>query len=129
MLASDNDPLAVGIAGDNARKNERGTAVARADGARLRPSEPRQIAADLLLANLLERALYHLAPERDAPCVEAGGTAILSGLTETQARAIEARSRAFGFIRQKQIILDGWTSLRAKPSQRPRGRRLIGAPL
>jgi ribosomal protein L11 methyltransferase len=40
-----------------------------------------------------------------------GGTAILSGLTETQARAIEARTRAHGFTLEKRIILEGWTTL------------------
>jgi ribosomal protein L11 methylase PrmA len=37
--------------------------------------------------------------------------AILSGLTQTQARTFEARMSSFGFIRKKRIILDGWTSL------------------
>jgi ribosomal protein L11 methylase PrmA len=43
--------------------------------------------------------------------VTGGGTAILSGLTQTQARGIEARTRAFGFILEKRVILDGWTTL------------------
>ncbi len=43
--------------------------------------------------------------------VKSGGMAILSGLTETQARGIEARTSAFGFILEKRIILDGWTTL------------------
>ena len=43
--------------------------------------------------------------------VRPGGLAILSGLTQTQARTIEARMSSFGFIRKKRIILDGWTSL------------------
>jgi ribosomal protein L11 methyltransferase len=63
-----------------------------------------------VLANLLERALHDLAPifaEHVAP----GGTAILSGLTETQARGVEARYRAHGFALEKRIILDGWTTL------------------
>ena len=73
-------------------------------------AELRPARADLLLANLLERALYDLAPEM-ARHVRPGGIAILSGLTQTQARAIEARTSSFGFIRKKRIILDGWTSL------------------
>ncbi|HBH40540.1 MAG TPA: hypothetical protein DDW26_01315 [Rhizobiales bacterium] len=39
------------------------------------------------------------------------GTAILSGVTQTQARGIEARYSAFGFSLKKRIILDGWTTL------------------
>jgi hypothetical protein len=40
-----------------------------------------------------------------------GGVAILAGLAEPQARAIEARTRAHGFTLKKRIVLDGWTTL------------------
>ena len=63
-----------------------------------------------MLANLLERALYDLTPEL-ARHIRPGGTAILSGLTQTQARAIEARTRVHGFAIKKRIILDGWATL------------------
>ena len=66
--------------------------------------------ADLVLANLLERALYDLAPAF-AQSVAAGGRAILSGLTETQARGIAARYLSLGFAMEKRFILDGWTTL------------------
>jgi ribosomal protein L11 methyltransferase len=39
------------------------------------------------------------------------GSAILSGLTQDQARGIEARYRALGFTLEKRIVLDGWTTL------------------
>jgi ribosomal protein L11 methyltransferase len=110
VIASDNDPVAVAIAGDNARSNcaRSLVRVVRAEGF----AHPllRQLQADLVLANLLERALYHLAPVL-AQRVASGGTAILSGLTETQARSIEARTRAHGFAMEKRIILDGWATL------------------
>ena len=64
----------------------------------------------ILFANLLERALYALAPQL-ARHVAPAGIAMLSGLTETQARAIEARTRAHGFVLKKRIILEGWTTL------------------
>jgi ribosomal protein L11 methyltransferase len=110
VMASDSDPLAVTIAADNARKNGVGplVSVLRARGfAHLRLS---RVQADLVLANLLERALHDLAPifaEHVAP----GGTAILSGLTQTQARGTEARYRAYGFTLKSRIVLDGWTTL------------------
>ncbi len=63
-----------------------------------------------MLANLLERALYDLAPAF-AQHVAPGGRAILSGLTETQARAIEARTRALASPWKSEFILDGWTTL------------------
>ena len=110
VLASDEDRLAAAIAADNARKNRAGTLVSVVTAQGFAHPSLRQIAADLLLANLLERALYSLAPEL-ARRVKGGGIAILSGLTRTQARTIEARTSAFGFILEKRIILDGWTTL------------------
>ncbi|MET0870632.1 MAG: 50S ribosomal protein L11 methyltransferase, partial [Methyloceanibacter sp.] len=110
IVASDNDPIAAATAADNARKN--GVAslvrVVTADGfghPRLRRAK-----ADLLFANLLERALYALAPQLRRHVAQ-GGIAVLSGLTETQARAVEARTRAHGFVLKKRIILEGWTTL------------------
>jgi ribosomal protein L11 methyltransferase len=110
VLASDEDEVAVGIAADNARKNRAGTLVSVVTATGFAHPRLRRIEADLLLANLLERALSSLAPEL-ARRVTGGGTAILSGLTQTQARGIEARTRAFGFILEKRVILDGWTTL------------------
>jgi ribosomal protein L11 methyltransferase len=69
----------------------------------------RSTTPDLVLANLLERALYDLAPTL-ARHVSPKGRAILSGLT-AQARGIEARYAAHGFILEKRIIFEGWTSL------------------
>lgn len=110
ILASDNDRVAVMTAADNARLN--GVApllrVLQARGF-LHPLLW-HCRADLVLANLLERALYDLAPAF-ARHVAPGGTAILSGLTHTQARAIEARTRGHGFILEKRIVLDGWATL------------------
>ena len=110
VLASDSDRLAVSIAGGNARENEAGPLLRVLSARGFAHAELRPVAADLLLANLLELALYDLAPEVMRH-VRPGGLAILSGLTQTQARTIEARMSSFGFIRKKRIILDGWTSL------------------
>lgn len=110
VLASDEDRLAAVIAADNARKNRAGTLMSAVTARGFAHPSLRQLAADLLLANLLERALYSLAPEL-ARRVKGGGVAILSGLTLTQARTIEARNSAFGFILEKRIVLDGWTTL------------------
>ena len=63
VLASDEDRLAAAIAADNARKNRAGTLVSVVTAQGFAHPSLRQIAADLLLANLLERALYSLAPE------------------------------------------------------------------
>jgi ribosomal protein L11 methyltransferase len=110
VRASDNDLIAVATARDNARKNAVAPLVRVVQATGFAHPKLRQAAPDLVLANLLERALHELAPilaRRIAP----GGRAILSGLTNAQARGIEARYAAHGFIREKRIILDGWTTL------------------
>jgi ribosomal protein L11 methyltransferase len=110
VLASDCDPIAVSIASGNARANCAAPLlrVYRAEGF-LHPCLWRA-KAELVMANLLERALYDLAPAL-ARHVAPGGRAILSGLTETQARSIEARTGGHGFALERRIILDGWATL------------------
>jgi ribosomal protein L11 methyltransferase len=110
VIASDNDPVAAATATDNARKNGVGShlTVVTADG--FGHPRLRRVKADLLFANLLERSLYALAPQLRRHVAPAG-IAVLSGLTETQARVIEARTRAHGFVLKKRIILEGWTTL------------------
>jgi ribosomal protein L11 methyltransferase len=110
VTASDSDPLATAIAADNAQKNGVGPLVSVLKARGFAHRLLNRVQADLVLANLLERALHDLAPilaEHVAP----GGTAILSGLTETQARGTEARCRAYGFTMKNRIVLDGWTTL------------------
>jgi ribosomal protein L11 methyltransferase len=110
VTASDSDPLAVAIAGENARKNGVKPLVTSIKAQGFVHPRLRRCKVDLLLANLLERAHYNLAPAYASHLAQ-GGTAILSGLLETQARAIEARTRAHGFALKKRIILEGWTTL------------------
>jgi ribosomal protein L11 methyltransferase len=110
ILASDADPIATAIAADNARKNHAGPLVRTRTAPGFAHPCLRHISADLLLANLLERALYALAPQLSRR-VKPGGAAILSGLTQTQARTIEARNSTFGFIVEKRVTLDAWTTL------------------
>jgi ribosomal protein L11 methyltransferase len=110
VTASDSDRLAVAIAAGNARTNGVKPLVSVLEARGFFHPRLWRCKAELMLANLLERALYDLAPAfvRRIP---QGGTAILSGLTETQARGIEARTRAHGFVVEKRIILDGWATL------------------
>ncbi len=108
--ASDSDPLAVTIAAENARVNAVGPRVSAFKARGFGPPRLRCHKAELVLANLLESALYELAPAF-AQSVAPGGRAILSGLSETQARGIEARYLSLGFAMEKRFILDGWTTL------------------
>ena len=110
MLASDNDPLAVAIAADNARKNGVKPLVRVLKASGFGYPDLSRVKPDLVLANLLARALHDLAPAMSQHIAQRG-TAILSGVTQTQARGIESRYSAFGFSLKKRIILDGWTTL------------------
>ena len=62
VTASDSDPLAVQIAAENARMNGVGPLVGSLKAHGFEHPRLRGHKADLVLANLLERALYDLAP-------------------------------------------------------------------
>jgi ribosomal protein L11 methyltransferase len=110
VLATDNDPVAVAIAADNARKAGVGSQVRAFEADGLANPQLTCRKPDLILANLLARPLYRLAPAM-ARSLAFGGIAILSGLTAEQARPIEARYLAHGCTKEKRIILDGWATL------------------
>jgi ribosomal protein L11 methyltransferase len=108
--ASDSDPIAVRTASENARLNAAGTLLQTLQAWGFGHPRLRNSGADLVFANLVENVLYRLAPDF-ARYLAPGARAILSGLTETQARGIEARYRSLGFAMEKRFILDGWTTL------------------
>jgi ribosomal protein L11 methyltransferase len=111
VLASDIDPLAARVAGDNARLNGSGdrvqaihaTGFSAPQFARFRPF-------DLVLANILANPLrqmatsmaWHLAPS---------ALVILSGLLPHQAQSVIAAYRARGLVLERQIGIEGWSSL------------------
>jgi ribosomal protein L11 methyltransferase len=111
VLATDIEPWSVRVARDNARRNQLGHKLRfrLADGWRnrfVRAAAP----FNLVLANILARPLClmarglaaHLAP---------GGTAILSGLLQTQARAVEAAHRRRGLRLEGRVQEGPWTTL------------------
>ncbi len=110
VVATDNDPVAVAIAADNARKAGVAQQVHAVVAEGFAHPALRRIRPDLILANILARPLSGLAPAM-AKSLLPGGLAILSGLTAAQGRAIEARYCGLGFTLEKRIILDGWATL------------------
>jgi len=110
VIATDNDPVAVRIAEENAAKAGVSQSVHAfvADG--LSHPKLRRLAPDLIVANILARPLYDLAPDM-ARVVPPGGYVLLSGVTEDQARATTARFASLGFALEKRILLDGWAAL------------------
>jgi len=110
VLASDNDPVAVAVAAANARANCAWPSVRAVTGEGFAHPYLRGMKPDLVLANLLARALHDLAPDF-ARHLSARATAILSGITQDQSRGIEARYRTQGFVLKKRILIDGWMTL------------------
>jgi ribosomal protein L11 methyltransferase len=110
VVASDADAKAVAVAVANARKNGVARFVRVVQAAGLAHPRLRRLHADLLLANLAPPALLALASSF-ARHVVPGGIAVLSGIEQADARRVEARYRAAGFILKSRILLDGWTTL------------------
>lgn len=111
VLATDIEPWSVRVGRDNARRNQLSPKLRfwLADGWRNRLVHA-AAPYDLVLANILARPLClmagglaaHLAP---------GGTAVLSGLLQTQARAVEAAHRRRGLRLEGRIQEGPWTTL------------------
>jgi ribosomal protein L11 methyltransferase len=111
VIATDNDPVAVAIAKENAQLNRvrRRVRVLQATGfghATLRRAQP----FDLVLANILPGPLVDLAPALRR-AVRSGGVAVLSGLLDYQAREVAAAYCAQGFHLLSRRREAGWTAL------------------
>lgn len=110
VVATDNDPVAVEIAKENAAKAGVSQSVHAFVAEGLAHPTLRRLAPDLIVANILARPLYDLAPAM-ARSIQPGGYVLLSGITENQAWATTARYASFGFDLEKRILLDGWAAL------------------
>ncbi len=123
VAASDNDPIAVATALDNARINGVAGQMRGVVAEGLRHRFLRGKAHDLIFANILARPLHQLAPSfRQA--MAANGLLILSGITADQAPSIAARYQSLGFILERRILLEGWATLifRRRSSRKARRR-------
>ena len=122
-IASDIDPVAVEISGENALAN--GVRLgSRAGELALVTAAGANHAAivgrapyDLLIANILAGPLMELAPSLCA-LVEDGGTIILAGLLNEQADAVLAAYRAQGMRLAERADRGDWPTLRLR--KRPR---------
>jgi ribosomal protein L11 methyltransferase len=110
VLASDSDRIAVGVAAENAKKNRAGALVDVMKATGLAHQRLRRAKFDLIFANILFRPLFELAPLM-ARRVRPRGSIILSGITEAQAAALQARYISLGFVLKRRVVIDGWTSL------------------
>jgi ribosomal protein L11 methyltransferase len=111
VLASDIDALSVRVAADNARQNGVGPLVETAWGNGFSAPLLRQRRPfDLVLANILANPLRQMATAMSAHLAP-GGRVILSGLLSPQAPSVIAAYRARGLILERQIRIEGWSSL------------------
>lgn len=120
VVASDMDPIAVSVAGENARTNGVQSRVILIEAKGLAHPALRRAKADLLFANILLSPLLDLAPAF-ARALRPGGICVLSGLLDAQARQVESRFRSLGFNLDSRILLERWTTLLLRRrSTRPR---------
>jgi ribosomal protein L11 methyltransferase len=111
VLASDIDALSVKVAADNARQNGVGPLVEIAWGNGFSAPLLRQRRPfDLVLANILANPLRQMATAMSAHLAP-GGRVILSGLLSPQAPSVIAAYRARGLVLERQIRIEGWSSL------------------
>lgn len=119
VLASDNDPLAVQVAGANASRNTAGSRVKILEAAGLNHPEIRKESPfDLVIANILARPLIDMA-HGIASAVRPGRFVILSGITREQAGRVAASYRAAGFTHHRRITMSDWVTF----TLRLKGRR------
>ncbi|TCO72968.1 50S ribosomal protein L11 methyltransferase [Rhodovulum euryhalinum] len=111
VLASDIDPVAVEVAGENVAANGLTGRVRCLEAAGFEHPELEAAAPfGLVFANILKAPLLALAPDmawRIAP----GGYAILSGLLNEQGAEVEACYAENGFIVHSREAIGDWTTL------------------
>jgi ribosomal protein L11 methyltransferase len=110
VLATDIDPWSVRVARENARRNRLGARLraVRADG--WSSPELRRRGFSLVFANILARPLCRMAKHL-ARALAPGGTAILAGLLDTQARWVLAAHRRHGLVLEATLREGRWTTL------------------
>ena len=111
VLAVDIEPWSVRVAGQNAALNRLGRLVRcrLADGWQ-HPAVGAGGPYDLVFANILARPLCAMARQL-ARHLASGGTAILSGLQQSQARAVIAAHRRCGLSLEACVQEGAWTTV------------------
>ena len=111
VLASDIDPLSVGVARDNARLNGAGNRVRTIHASGFSaPQFGQHRPFDLVLANILANPLRQMATPM-ARHLAPSALVILSGLLPYQANGVIAAYRARGLVLLRHLKIEGWSSL------------------
>ncbi len=110
-LAVDIDPIAVKVAGANARANGLAPWIrTRVSPGFANPAIARRGPYELILANVLARPLMAMARPL-ARCLAPGGSVVLSGLLPQQERQVLWAQRLQGISLVARIRIDGWSTL------------------
>jgi ribosomal protein L11 methyltransferase len=110
VLASDIDPLSVEIAAENAAINGVGGLVTTVTAAGFDHAAIRGRLFQLIVANILAGPLIALAPAFRRQ-TRPGARLVLSGILAAQAPPVLAAFRAQGFVRERIVRREGWTTL------------------
>lgn len=111
ILATDIDPIAVTTTIENAQENGVGDNIDTIEATGLdHPEIAARAPYDLIVANILAGPLTELAPGMGR-IAESGGTAILSGILNTQADGVIAAYEAAGFRLVDHLKRKDWTTL------------------
>ncbi|MCE9650844.1 MAG: 50S ribosomal protein L11 methyltransferase [Parvibaculum sp.] len=112
VLASDIDPVAVGVARANARKNGVAPFVSAVTAKGFgHPALRARAPYDLIVANILARPLVALAPAFGEH-LKAGGTLILSGILRSQEAMVASALRSHGLFLHSRKPKGDWVTLR-----------------
>lgn len=111
VLATDIEPWSIRVAGENAAANgvARRVRPVLADGWHA-PALTRGAPYDLVFANILARPLCRMARDL-ATHLAPGGTAILAGLLDWQARQVLAAHRRQGLVLERVLAEGEWRTL------------------
>lgn len=111
VLAIDIEPWSVRVAASNARKNHLGNLLECRFGNGWHSQSARKKGPyDLVFANILARPLCRMAKSL-AKYLAPGGTAILAGLLNTQARMVLVAHQRQGLILEKHFKEGAWSTL------------------
>src|SRR5690606_33128131 len=111
ILATDIDPVAVTTTVENARENGVADQIDVIEATGLDHEEIKARAPyDLIVANILAGPLTELAPGM-SEMAQLGGTAILSGILNSQADGVIAAYEAAGFVLRDHLKRKDWTTL------------------
>lgn len=110
VLSSDIDPLSVEITLENAGINGVAGLVSSVEAAGFDHAAIRGRLFQLVVANILADPLKQLAPAFRRH-TRPGARVVLSGILSTQAPSVLASFRAQGFVRERTIVREGWSTL------------------